>query len=219
MISRVSRYNLQRASALLRNFACRQYPMEATLQPLADKPTLLPMFQAQTPEEQTDPRAQDGFGDGFACYACHGQFSIHSQLFVKFDEAGMWQADATGIQDEMDELGRSENGTMASHFSDPTLSALEGVNVFGTPVANLAEAAQVMVESPTFVECAANRYLDSVLGIQSGTIFYKNGLFVGLGERIRAVNPDPTFPAIAEALLTDPDVVVSIINSITQGAP
>jgi hypothetical protein len=76
-----------------------------------------------------------------------------------------------------------------------------------------------MVESPTFVECAANRYLDSVLGIQSGTIFYKNGLFVGLGERIRAVSPDPTFPAIAEALLTDPDVVVSIINSITQGAP
>lgn len=219
MISRVSRYNLQRASALLRNFACRQYPMEETLQPHVEKDWLLPMFQAQSADEQTDPRAKNGFGNGFACYSCHGQFSVHAQLFVKFAEDGKWHSEANGLQSPTDELGKSTNNLMASHFPEPARAALEGVNVFGTPVANLAEAARVMANSPTFVECAANRYLDAVLGVQSGTIVYNNDLFVDIGKRARAKSADPSFDMIAETLLTDPDIVRSIVKSTTGDAP
>ena len=94
LTSRASRFNLTRSSALMRAFACRKYPLEDTLQPRLDRLSLIPMFQAQTAEEQTDPRAQSGFGNGFGCYTCHGQFSAHAQLFVKFDEQGRWHADA-----------------------------------------------------------------------------------------------------------------------------
>jgi len=219
MISRVSRYNLQRASALLRNFACRQYPMEETLQPHVQKDWLIPMFQAQSPEEQTDPRAKNGFGQGFACYTCHGQFSVHAQLFVKFAENGLWHAEATGLQSDLEELGRSTNNLMASHFPDPQHAQMEGVNVFGKPVANLAAAARVMADSPTFVECAANRYLDVLLGVQSGTIVYNNDLFVDIAKRTRTQMADPSFDVIAYTLLTDPTVVTSIVNSITGDAP
>jgi len=191
--------------------------MEEELQPHVQKDWLIPMFQAQTPEEQTDPRAKNGFGQGAACYTCHGQFSIHAQLFVKFDGKGLWQTGATGMQSEGDELGRSMNGTMASHFADTVRAGKEGIEIFGKPVANLAEAAKIMARSPTFVECAANRYLDYVLGVQSGTIEYDNQVFVQMGERIRAVNPDPTFSDIAVALFTDPVVVRSIIKSVTGG--
>jgi hypothetical protein len=219
MISRISRYNLQRASALLRNFACRQYPMEEELQPHVEKDWLLPMFQAQSPEEQTDPRAKNGFGQGFACYTCHGQFSVHAQLFVKFAENGLWHADATGLQSPTDELGRSTGGLMASHFPDPARAQREGINIFGKPVGNLAEAARVIADSPTFVECAANRYLDNVLGVQSGTIIYNGQLFVDIAKRLRAQTPDPSFDMIAYALFTEPAVVTSIVQNMTGGAP
>jgi hypothetical protein len=220
MISRVSRYNLQRASALLRNFACRQYPMEPELQPRAEKTWLISMFQAQTPEElKNDPLAKNGFGQGFACYTCHGQFSIHAQLFMKFAEDGLWHAEANGAQSPKEELGRSDNNLMASHFANLEQSKLEGINIFGKPVQNLAEAARVMASSPTFVECAANRYLDVALGVQSGTIEYNNDLFVELGKRIRAQSPDPSFDVIINALLTDTHVVRSIVKSLTGDAP
>src|SRR4029453_12898428 len=103
----------------------------------------LPMFQATAPEEQVDERAKNGFGNGFGCYTCHGQFSLHAQLFVKFDGSGLYRATANGLQDPAPgaELGRSATpGIMASHFKDPERASLEGIELFGTPVKNLGEA-------------------------------------------------------------------------------
>lgn len=208
---RTSRFNLSRASAMLLNFACRAYPMEEDLQPRMEKPWLMPLFQANSPAEQTDPRAANLANNGFGCYICHGQFSVHAQFFVKFDGTGLWVAGATGIQDPEGELGRSTGGLMASHLTEPTKVGLEGIQMFGKPAKNLAEAAQIMVASPTFLECAAKRYLDYFLGVPDQAIAYDGNLFPGLGARIRAKNPNPTLQEIVLALFTDPSVVHSVI--------
>jgi len=208
---RTSRFNLSRASAMLLNFACKAYPMEDNLQPRMEKLWLQPLFQANSPAEQTDPRGATLANNGFGCYICHGQFSVHAQFFVKFDGTGIWQAAATGIQDPMGELGRSVNGTMASHLKDPERAGLEGIQMFGKPAKNLAEAARIMVDSPTFIECSAKRYLDYFLGVPDQAIAYDLNLFPGLGERIRAKTPNPTLQEIVMALFTDPSVVRSVI--------
>jgi len=211
---RTSRFNLSRASAMLLNFACRQYPMEDALQPRMEKTWLMPLFQANSPQEQTDPRGASLANNGFGCYICHGQFSVHAQFFVKFDGTGLWKEAANGVQDPMGELGRSLNGLMASHLQDPTRTGLEGIQMFGKPAKNLAEAARIMVDSPTFVECAAKRYLDYLLGVPDQAITYDARLFPGLGARIRAKNPDPTLQDIILALFTD----ASVVRSVTVAA-
>jgi hypothetical protein len=208
---RTSRFNLSRASAMLLNFACRAYPMEDALQPRMEKPWLQPLFQANSPAEQTDPRGATLANNGFGCYICHGQFSVHAQFFVKFDGTGLWQAAATGIQDPVGELGRSLNGLMASHLKDPERAGLEGIQMFGKPAKNLAEAARIMVDSPTFIECAAKRYLDYFLGVPDQAISYDLNMFPGLGERIRTKTPNPTLQEIVMGLFTDPSVVRSVI--------
>ena len=81
----------------MRAFACRTYPMERDLQPPLEADLLIPMFRAETPEEQTVAEATNGFGNGFGCYSCHSQFGAHAQLFVKFDTSGVWHADADGL--------------------------------------------------------------------------------------------------------------------------
>jgi hypothetical protein len=222
LLSRSGRFNLTRASTLTRTFACKTYPVPEELQPRVDKSWLLPMFQANNPEEQTVEEARNGFGNGFGCYTCHGQFSFHAQLFVRFDGSGIYRANATGMQDQRPEaeLGRSAlPGLMASHFSDPERAKLEGVQMFGTPVANLAEAAKVVAEKPLFTECAAAKYLDHTLGVLAGHIKYDWRMFVEIGQRARQKNPDPTLANIVEALFTHPVVVRSLIAGLAGGAP
>jgi hypothetical protein len=211
LIARASRFNLTRSSALMKNFACQVYPQEETLQPRIERTRLIPMFQAETPEQQSDDRARSGFGNGFACYGCHGQFSLHAQLYVKFDSVGRYVASADGQQDPQGELGRSLAGLMASHLINPTEAASERSNMFGKDVANLAEAARVVAEQSTFVPCAARRYLDFVLAVPFDTIDYQPELF----EQVAAsAGPDPQFGQIAEALLTHPVVIQSIASSL-----
>ncbi len=211
LIARASRFNLTRSSALMKNFACQVYPQDETLQPRIEKTRLIPMFQAETPEQQADDRARSGFGNGFACYGCHGQFSLHAQLYVKFDSVGHYVASADGQQDPQGELGRSLNGLMASHLLNPAEAASEHSNMFGHDVANLAEAARVVAGQSTFVPCAARRYLDFVLAVPFDTIDYQPELF----EQVAAsAGPDPQFGQIAEALLTHPVVIQSIASSL-----
>jgi hypothetical protein len=213
LIARASRFNLTRSSALMKNFACQVYPQEVSLQPRIDRARLIPMFQAEKPEEQADDRARSGFGNGFACYTCHGQFSLHAQLYVKFDSVGRYVAEATGAQDPQGELGRSLNGLMASHLIDPTEAGSERSNMFGQEVANLAEAARVVASQATFVPCAARRFLDFVLAVPFDTIDYQPQLF---REVAAVAGPDPQLTEIAKALLTHPVVVQSIASSLAE---
>ena len=180
-----------------------------------ERSRLIPMFQALTFAEQTDERAKSGFGNGEGCFTCHGQFSLHAQLYVKFDSSGMWQSAATGLQDPMGELGRSLNGLMASHLSDPATAQLETSQMFGKPVNNLADAAKVVASSPTFDECVAHRFLDYTLGLTFGTIVYDAHLFPAIAEEARKVQADPTFSQIIQALFANPVVVHSVISSLT----
>jgi hypothetical protein len=176
------------------------------------------MFQANTPEEQTDERAKSGFGNGLGCYGCHGQFSLHSQLYVKFDSAGLYKAEATGLQDPEGELGRSLDGLMASHLQDPTEAASERSNMFGQDVENLKAAAKVVATQATFAPCAARRFLDFTLGVQSGAIEYDAAIFDQVVTAAKAVQPDPTLPEIVMHLLTHPTVVTSVVDSLTGAA-
>lgn len=217
MVSRASRFNLTRAGTLLKNFTCQGYPQADAVELRIDKTKLIPMFQANTPAEQTDPRASSGFGNGFGCYVCHGQFSLHSQLFVKFDSNGRYVASATGLQDPNGELGRSTSGLMASHLSSPAEAGSEASRMLNQPVANLAEAARVISERPVFVECTARRLLDFSLGAAYGVIDYDPRIFSGVAAR--AGSTSPTLQQIAVALYTDPVVVRSITNSISGTTP
>lgn len=214
LISRSSRFNLTRSSALMKNFACQVYPQEADLQPHIDKTRLIPMFQANTAEEQTDERAKSGFGNGLGCYACHGQFSLHAQLYVKFDSSGLYRAEATGLQDPEGELGRSLDGLMASHLADPLEAAVERSNMFGQEVENLKDAAKVVAAQATFAPCAAQRFLDFTLGVQNGAIGYDPRIFDEVVSKARAAQPEPTLQSIVANLLTHPTVVLSIIESL-----
>lgn len=214
---RAGRFNLTRASTMMRTFACRAYPMEDALQPRPEKTQLMPMFRALTAAEQTDPRAADQGINGHHCYSCHGQFSFHTQLFVKFDSEGHYQAAATGVQDPMGELGRSKNGLMASHFVEPERAGDERSQMFETPVANLAEAGVVLANSPTFVECTAEHFLNHTLGLQWGVVTYDRALMRKVAAKARAVG-DPSLGDIVVALFSDPQVMQSIGHKVDAKA-
>jgi hypothetical protein len=218
LIARSSRFNLTRSSALMKNFACQVYPQEEALQPRILRERLIPMFQANTAEEQTDDRAKSGFGNGIGCYGCHGQFSLHAQLYVKFDDTGLYVPDATGLQDPDGELGRSFDGLMASHLQEPVEAASERSNMFGQEVENLQEAAKIVAGQSTFAPCAARRFLDFTLGVQNGAVDYDAAIFEQVVSKARAEHSDPTLQAIVLNLLTHPSVVLSISESLSGAA-
>jgi hypothetical protein len=219
LASRASRFNLTRSSTMMKAFACRAYPQEDTLQPRLPKEVLIPMFRATSAEEQTDERAKSGFGNGLGCYMCHGQFSAHAQLFVKFDERGVWQKDATGLQDEKGELGRSLNGLMASHLVDPLKAKDESSQMFGHEVKNLADAARVIAKSPVFVECASQNVIEYGLGLTKPPAFEPT-LLASIGVRARTMGSvDPSFATITVATLTHPEIQKSIVRMLTGTTP
>jgi len=219
LASRASRFNLTRSSTMMRAFACRGYPQEDSLQPRLPKEVLIPMFRATSAEEQTDERAKSGFGNGMGCYSCHGQFSAHAQLFVKFDEQGRFQKDATGLQDETGELGRSLNGLMASHLVDPLKAKEERSQMFGREVNNLAEAARAIARSPVFVECASQNIIEYGLGLTKPPTLEPT-LLAAIGMRARSMGGgDPSFATIAVATLTSPEVQRSIVRMLTGTTP
>jgi hypothetical protein len=219
LMSRAGRFNLTRASTLLRAFACEGYPLNEELQPLLPKEQLIELFRAESVEEaaETDERAAGGFGNGEGCYYCHGQFGAHAQLFVKFDDEGRWRAEATGQQDPDGELGRSTGGLMTSHFFDPGAKADEASMMFGRPVANLAEAAQVFVEDPVFSTCAVRNVLEHVLLVDAA-IHVDYRILERSAARARERHEDPTLQDIVIATLTDPLVIQSVAASL-RGAP
>lgn len=215
LASRASRFNLTRSSTWMHSFACRGYPMEDTLEPRIDKTRLIPMFQAQTPDEQTEPNAAGGFGNGFACYGCHGQFAPHSQLFVRFDLSGLYRADATGIQDPAGELGRSTNGLFASHMKDPVQANDETSQMFGKQVSNLREAALVVAENDVFLECQSESLLNFGLQVDGSRSPPK--------EVVKQITDaakdggDATFGKLVVAIFNNPTIVMGVVSG-TGGA-
>lgn len=221
LIANASRFNLRRARRMMFIFACATYPMDEGLQPRINKEDLIPMFRAMTQEEQTVPEAANGFGNGSACYSCHGQFSAHAQLFVRFAQDGLWHADATGLQDPANELGRSTNGLFASHFVNPVVAPQEISQVFNQPVSTLTDAAKVLVGGPDFYQCAARNVLEYSFGMsESDAAEIDRKLLAELAEAARdrdaRLRPDaaagPTFGDLFVVALTHPRVLQAIIG-------
>ncbi|MEJ7733318.1 MAG: hypothetical protein WKG00_29500 [Polyangiaceae bacterium] len=218
LMSRASRFNLTRSSTMMRGFLCVGYPQDDEVQPRIDKERLIPMFRALTPEEQTVEEAKSGFGNGSGCYTCHGQFSLHAQMFVKFDAKGLWQDAADGIQDPEGELGRSLNGLMASHLDNPDEARLETSQFLGQEVANLSEAAKVLTKHPLFLGCAARNALDYGLMLDTSVDIHPE-LLARIGAAASASDSDPTFGSIFVATFIDPDIVRATVLSLTGEEP
>ena len=225
LIANASRFNLRRARRMMFIFASNTYPMDPLLQPPIGKDALIPMFRAETPEEQTVPEAANGFGNGSACYSCHSQFSAHAQLFVRFAQDGLWHADATGLQDPENELGRSTNGLFTSHFVSPVSAPLEISQVFGKPVKTLTDAGRVITETPGFYPCAARNVLEYSFGMsESDATTIEPALLRQLAELARArdlrLRPEaaasgaggPTFGDLFVVALTHPRVLQVVLG-------
>lgn len=218
MAGNASRFNLGRANVLMEVFACRIYPMEQTLQPYLERETLIPMFQADTQEEQQVEEAKNGFGNGDGCYSCHGQFGAHAQLFVKFAEDGTYVPDADGQQDPSGELGRSVNGLMTSHMIDPVAAADEGSQVFGANVANLAEAASVIAQSDAFLPCQTGKIIHHAFGLPE-SVGIDRHMLNDIAARARELHEDPTYTDLAVTAFTHPRVILSAVGDEAGGDP
>ena len=215
LTANASRFNLRRATTLMSVFSCRGYPMEAELQPPVIKHELIPMFQASTAEEQTVEEVRSGFGNGLGCYTCHSQFAAHAQLFVKFNGDGVYWDLAHGQQDRGEELGRSYGGYFASHFRREVRSSDERGNVFGSDVANLQEAAPVVVAEPRFLECAVRRTFEYAFDIdETQSARTSAAVYAQIADGLReAGHHDPTFSQLFFAVVTDPAIVRGVIEA------
>ena len=216
------RFNLGRARAMLLTFMCRDYPAEPDLQPYVDKPRLKLMFRASNADEQMVAEVAGGFGNGLACFSCHGQFSNHSQPFVKFDKAGTWIADADGSQSMTGQLGESDRGLMASHFATTTEAASEKAQWFAAEIDNLASGAAVMAKNPRFHECAVQQLVDLGVGLDLGFPTGVKGLAVtaefltDIASSVTKTSPDPTIQELAIATYTDVRVMAATLNGLKR---
>jgi hypothetical protein len=208
------RFNLRRSITTMATFACRDYPLEDTLQPRIEKARLITMFQAETKEQQMEAAAAGGFGNGFECYVCHGQFSLHAQLFVRFDRTGLWLEDANGQQNPDAQLGESFDGTMRSHMIDPGEAAAETSSIFGSDVANLQEAARVISAHPVFLDCAARNLLDHGLRLDRKKAV-DAALLSAIAARARQSSADPSLRELMVAAFSHPDVVRATVAELS----
>jgi hypothetical protein len=208
------RFNLRRSITTMATFACRDYPLEDTLQPRIEKARLITMFQAETEEQQMEAAAAGGFGNGFECYVCHGQFSLHAQLFVRFDRTGLWLEDANGQQNPDAQLGESFDGAMRSHMIDPDEAAAETSSIFGSEVANLQDAARVISAHPVFLDCAARNLLDHGLRLDRKKAV-DAALLSAISARARQSSADPSLRELMVAAFSHPDVVRATVAELS----
>jgi hypothetical protein len=107
---------------------------------------------------------------------------------------------------------------MASHFEVPEVAASEASQMFGTPVANLAEAGRVLAEHPIFLQCAAQNVLEYTLRIDTAGPLGKavsSDMLERIAARAEEDHVDPTFSDIVHAVFTDPDVVRTTLMTST----
>ncbi|MEQ1876068.1 MAG: hypothetical protein ABL958_05440 [Bdellovibrionia bacterium] len=207
MIRNTGRFNLGRAGRLLKQFMCKEYPLDTKLQIPINREELIPMFQVLKGEPNSD------FGNGFACYNCHSQFGAHAQFFVKFDSTGKYVSSATGVQNPNLEAGKSFNGLFTSHFNNIRTAISETSQMFGKRVSNLAGAAEVMARTPMFVECAVKNSLKYVLRLDHSEVAT---IPVPLIREIASQLPGAekaTLQEIMLAALKNPLVIESVLTS------
>lgn len=215
LIANKGRFNLTRAKRMLETFACRIYPMEAEVQVPLAKARLIPMFQAENPDEQTVDEAKGGFGNGVACYNCHSQFGAHAQFFVRFDDQGLWRADATGRQDPDGELGRAVAGLYASHLQAPRAAASESSQMFGVEADNLRGAMDVLTASALFQQCTVKNLLARTFGLAAGVSDdFDADLIAELAQRITVDSDDPTLRHYVWSIFTDRRVVDAVVATM-----
>jgi len=212
MVSRASRFNLTRASTMLRAFACQKYPMSEDVEPRIERSRLIPMFQVdrQADESGAPP---DEFGNGTACYACHSQFGWHTQLFVRFDASGLYREDATGLQDPNGELGRSVDGLFASHLQDPAEAKTDKSQMLGRAVRDLGEAAKVLAESPMFVPCQVGNLLEYALRLPPTVEVAKEVVEEIASSAKKGDPPKVTFGSLTVATFSHPRVVAAVVSA------
>lgn len=209
------RFNLGRAKLMLETFACRVYPMETNVQVPLEKEILIPMFRAETEDEQQVAEAEGGFGNGIGCYFCHSQFGAHAQLFVKYDAEGLFVPDASGLQNPEDELGRSFDGLYTSHMNDPLDAASEASQMFGEPVANLREAAEVLTDSRMFTECTVKSLLANAFGLLAGANPDVDSLLLAsLADDVTAIDDDPSIGQYIIEVFTDERVIDAVVATL-----
>ena len=209
------RYNLSRAKQMVETFSCRVYPMEPTIQIPLEKEILIPMFRAESAEEQEVEEAEGGFGNGIGCYFCHSQFGAHAQLFVKYDAEGMYQPLASGLQNPDDELGRSFDGLYTSHMNDPADAAIEASQMFGEPVSGLREAAEVMADSRLFTECTVKNLIANAFHLLAGhSSDIEDDILAELADDIIAIDDDPTIAQYVIEIFTDERVIRTVVNTL-----
>lgn len=217
MASRASRFNLTRSSTLMRAFACQVYPQDEAIQPRVAAERLRHLFSITDLSQASPEELASAANPNHPCYDCHGQFAPHAQLFVKFDEDGIYRPEATGEQDPDGELGRSFGGLMTSHFKEPLEAASEKSQLFGTEVNNIAEAAQVLSGDPLFLQCTAQNLLEYTLRIDTAGPLGKTvdeEMLARIAETASSAHSDPTFADIAFATFTDPDVVRTVATAL-----
>jgi hypothetical protein len=215
LASRMSRFNLTRASTMMRTFSCRTYPIDDEVEPRLPRERLIPMFQSDA-EVDDDGQAKATFGNGAACYECHGQFGAHAQLFVRFDETGTYRPDATGIQDPKGELGRSTDRLFASHLKATTEAKTEKSQMLGHVVNDLREAARVLAEDPGFVPCQAKNLLDYALRLPPSAEVDPLVLDE-IAQQARS-GGEATFASLVVETFAHPRVVTSVVSGL-EGAP
>ncbi|MCH9681429.1 MAG: hypothetical protein K0V04_08350 [Deltaproteobacteria bacterium] len=215
LLSNKGRFNLTRANVMLEAFACRIYPMEHDIQPPLAKSTLIPMFQAESEDDQVVEEAAGGFGNGIGCYFCHSQFGAHAQLFVKFDADGLWRQEATGQQDPYNELGRSFDGLYTSHMLDPYAAADETSQMFGQTVANLREAGEVMSDHQIFGQCTVKNLVANAFGLHAGaTDDIAQPLVERIATRVADAESDPTIGQYVVEAFTPDDVIDAVVATL-----
>lgn len=217
MRSRYGHFNLSRAGMMMRAFACQVQPIPSDLEPGAPAEVLKSMFAIRNLETADPDETSVAVNLGCACYDCHSKFAVHSQLFLKFDQEGLYYADATGEQDPVGELGNSDDGTAASHFKDPGDMASEAGTMFGKPVQNLAQAAQVLTEHRVFVECSAQNVIEHVLRIEPGPLGanVELKLLEEVADAATSVEPAPSFQSLVVAAFSHPSLVKGTLDSLS----
>ncbi len=199
------RFNLSRASNMLRQFACESYPMSTKLEPRVSRNTLIPMFA----EDLVD--GSQTFGNGSACYSCHSQFAAHTQFFVKFDAAGVYRPTANGQQDPNLEAGRSTNDLFSSHKNTPALAETETSQMFGQSAVNLREAAVILTNNTLFSECAVRNAIRYFIRMNSGNETINTGVVKEIAGALKQKYRDPSFKQIVFESLKHPLVIGSVL--------
>lgn len=212
LMATAGRFNLGRANAMMSAFACSHYPMSEKLQPRIPKSELITNFRISS-EEEAKQAGSTGFGNGSECYSCHGQFAAQTQFFVKFDQTGLYKADATGLPSKTLEFGRSDKGLYSSHFIDEMRSANEMSDMFGLKAANLSEGMKLLAENPVFLRCMVKQVVTHAFNLDSEASNKISSAFMGaIAESIP--RDQATVAKVYEAVLTHHEMVKAFSRGV-----